>query len=87
MVKFRVREIESSHDKDTGFLSIEGTMLDNKAEEQLLKSERENHKSSRETAGRRLGGATAPGATSLAVVVEPDLMDAESQTKKHRRKY
>ena len=87
MVKFRVREIESSHDKETGFLSIDGTMLDDGGEERLLESERENHKSSRETAGRRLGGARAPGATSLAVTVEPDLMDVDSQPKKNKKKY
>lgn len=87
MVRFRVREIESSHDKDTGFLSIEGTMLDDKAEKRLLLSERENHKSSRDTAGRRLGGATAPGATSLAVAVEPDLMDVDSGAKKYKKTY
>jgi DNA-directed RNA polymerase I subunit RPA43 len=87
MIKFKVREIESSHDRETGFLSIDGTMLDDEAEEKLLQGERDNYKSSRETAGRRLGGARAPGATSLAVVVEPDLMDADSGPKKHRKNY
>lgn len=86
-VKFRVREIESSYDKETGFLSIEGTMLDDEAEERLLKNERESHQSSRETAGRRLGGARAPGATSLGVAIEPDLMDVDAKPVKHRQKY
>lgn len=87
MIKFKVREIESSHDRETGFLSIEGTMLDDEAEEKLIRDERENYKSSRDTAGRRLGGARAPGATSLAVVIEPDLMDADSGPRKHRKNY
>lgn len=87
IVEFRVREIESSHDRETGFLSIEGTMLDDEAEKRLLQSERENNKSSRETAGRRLGGPKALGATSLAVIVEPDLMDVDSRPKKHRKDY
>jgi DNA-directed RNA polymerase I subunit RPA43 len=87
MVKFRVREIESSHDKETGFLSIEGTMLDDEAEKQLVQRERENYKASRETAGRRLGGPKAPGATSLAVIAEPDLMDVNSRPKKPRKDY
>lgn len=85
MVKFRVREIESSHDKETGFLNIEGTMLDDKAEKELVRRERENHKASRETAGRRLGGPKALGATSLAVVPEPDLMDVDTRPKKSRQ--
>jgi DNA-directed RNA polymerase I subunit RPA43 len=87
MVQFRVREIESSHDRETGFLSIEGTMLDDEAEKRLLRREREKPKSSRETAGRRLGGAKAPGATSLAVAVDPDLVDVDNRSRKHRNNY
>jgi DNA-directed RNA polymerase I subunit RPA43 len=86
-VKFRVREIESSYDKETGFLSIEGTMLDDEAEERLLKDEIKSHTSSRETAGKRLGGARAPGATSLGVAAESDLMEVDAQPVKHRQKY
>jgi DNA-directed RNA polymerase I subunit RPA43 len=86
MVKFRIREIESSHDKERGFLSIEGTMLDDKAEKQLLASERQK-KTSRETAGRRLGGANALGATNLGVPAEPDMMDIDGETRKHRVNY
>jgi DNA-directed RNA polymerase I subunit RPA43 len=85
-VKFRVKEIESSHDRERGFLSIEGTMLREEAENELVEAEREKYGNRRDSAGRRLGGSKALGATSLGVTVEPDLMDVDS-AKKHRRKY
>ena len=85
MVKFRVREIESSHDRERGFLSIEGTMLSEAAESKLVESEKEGLESNRDTAGRRLGGSQGLGATSLGIPVEPDAM--EVGIKKHRQRY
>lgn len=85
-VKFRVREIESSHDKERGFLSIEGTMLDEEAEAEMVESEYQRI-AGRDSAGRRLGGLGALGATSLGVTVEPDLMDIGAGPKKHRTRY
>ena len=88
MVKFRVKEIESSHDRERGFLSIEGTMLSEEAEEELLESERGGTNNTRDSAGRRLGGSKALGATSLGVTVEPDTMDVDTgNKKKHRVRY
>jgi DNA-directed RNA polymerase I subunit RPA43 len=87
MVKFRVKEIESSHDRERGFLSIEGTMLSEEADAQMLESEKEGTRNSRDNAGRRLGGSKALGATDLSVPVEVDLMDVDTAAKKHRRKY
>jgi DNA-directed RNA polymerase I subunit RPA43 len=88
MVKFRVKEIESSHDRERGFLSIEGTMLSEEAEEELLESEKNGTNNSKDSAGRRLGGSKALGATSLGVTVEPDLMDVDTGSKKkHRVRY
>jgi DNA-directed RNA polymerase I subunit RPA43 len=88
MVNFRVKEIESSHDRERGFLSIEGTMLSEEAEEELLQSERDGTNNSKDSAGRRLGGSKALGATSLGVTVEPDLMDVDTGSKKkHRVRY
>jgi DNA-directed RNA polymerase I subunit RPA43 len=88
MVKFRVKEIESSHDRERGFLSIEGTMLSEEAEEELLESERDGMNNSKDSAGRRLGGSKALGATSLGVTVEPDMMDMDAGSKKkHRVRY
>jgi len=88
MVKFRVKEIESSHDRERGFLSIEGTMLSEEAEEELLESERGGTNNTRDSAGRRLGGSKALGATSLGVTVEPDIMDVDTGSKKkHRVRY
>ncbi|TVY20757.1 Free methionine-R-sulfoxide reductase [Lachnellula arida] len=69
MVKFRVREIESSHDRERGFLSIEGTMLSEDAEHEMVESE-SGVVANRDHAGRRLGGSRALGATSLAVHAE-----------------
>lgn len=86
MVKFRVREIESSHDRERGFLSIEGTMLSERAEERVAEREKLRTETGRDTAGRRLGGSRALGATSLGVTVEPDATEAE-QRKKPRTRY
>ncbi|KAH8599102.1 hypothetical protein B0O99DRAFT_649784 [Bisporella sp. PMI_857] len=83
-LKFRVREIETSHDKERGFLSIEGTMLDDEAENVLLQEEVEQ-KTSKETAGRRLGGLKARGATSLGVPVEEGLLDGVEKTQKRKK--
>jgi len=87
MVKFRVKEIESSHDRERGFLSIEGTMLSEDDEEELAESERDGPQITRDNAGKRLGGSRALGATSLGVTVEPDMVDVDTSAKKHRRKY
>lgn len=83
-VKFRVKEIESNHDKERGFLTIDGTMLDEEAEVRLLEIEQDKT-GSRDSAGRRLGGAKALGATSLAVAVEPLATEVETG-KKHKRR-
>lgn len=87
MVKFRVREIESSHDRERGFLSIEGTMLSEDDEDKLIENEREGAQNARDTAGRRLGGSRALGATSLGISMEPEMMDAEAKEKKRRERY
>jgi DNA-directed RNA polymerase I subunit RPA43 len=86
MVKFRVREIESSHDRERGFLSIEGTMLNEEEEEKLIQMERDGAQNARDTAGRRLGGSRALGATSLGVIVEPEMMDVDTNATKHKQK-
>lgn len=82
MVKFRVREIESSHDKERGFLSIEGTMLGEEEERELVEGEG-GVVGSRYNAGRRLGGSRALGATSLGVPVEEDMMESKKPRRKH----
>lgn len=76
VVKFRVKDIESSHDRERGFLSIEGTMLSVKEEDELLKEEHAIARNDRSMIGRRLGGSRALGATSLAVATEPTAEDA-----------
>lgn len=70
IVKFRVKDIESSHDRERGFLSIEGTMLDDKDENELLQQENAINNNDKALVGIRLGGARALGATSLGVVIE-----------------
>jgi DNA-directed RNA polymerase I subunit RPA43 len=87
-IRFRVKEIESSHDRERGFLSIAGTMLDDKAEKEVLEREYLANRG-KDAAGRRLGGARALGATSLGVPAEPnpDDMDGGGGLFKHRRKY
>ena len=72
MVRFRVKEIESSHDRERGFLSIAGTMLDEERESELVESEKAKRNGGRDGAGRLLGGSKALGATSLGVPPEPE---------------
>ncbi len=88
-VKFRVKDIESSHDRERGFLSIEGTMLDEAGEKEVLERDYLSRLNSKDIAGRRLGGSRALGATSLGVPVEPnaDDTDVDGGLLKHRRKY
>jgi DNA-directed RNA polymerase I subunit RPA43 len=86
LVKFNVLEIESSHDRERGFLSIEGTMLSKEEETELLKKEAKVQGIEKGDE-RRLGGAKKLGATDLSVPVEADLMDADPFGKKHRHKY
>ncbi|TGO55759.1 hypothetical protein BCON_0087g00120 [Botryotinia convoluta] len=83
-VKFRVKEIESNHDKERGFLTIDGTMLDEEAEMRLLETE-QDRVGNKDSAGRRLGGAKALGATSLGVTVEPSATEVDTGKKYRRR--
>jgi len=87
-VRFRVKEIESSHDRERGFLSIDGTMLDEETEAQLVENEENQTQSktqNRDGAGKRLGGLKAIGATSLGVILEPT--DDDTGGRKHRVRY
>lgn len=68
-IRFRVKDIESSFDKERGFLSIDGTMLNDEEEATLLEAEKAKRRGG--TVGRR-GGAKALGATSLGQPVERD---------------
>lgn len=88
-VKFRVTDIESSHDRERGFLSIEGTILDEAAEKEVLERDYLSRLNSKDITGRRLGGSRALGATSLGVPAEPnaDDMDVDKGLLKQRRKY
>jgi len=88
-VRFRVKDIESSHDRERGFLSIEGTMLDEAAEKELLERDHLSRLNRKDMAGRRLGGSRALGATSLGMPIEPnaDDTDVDGGLLKHRRKY
>ena len=85
MVKFRVRDIETDNDRERGFMSLAGTMLDVEAERELVESEKAEMKGGRDSAGRRLGGLKALGATRLGVPAEPDTEDTGG--KRHRRRY
>lgn len=80
-IRFRIKDIEASHDRERGFLSIAGTMLGDKEEAELQQRERTNNKNGKTDAGKRLGGMRALGATNLGVPREPD--DDEPQ----RRRY
>lgn len=70
MIKFRVADIESSQDRERGFLTIMGTMLSIEEESQLVISEKAQEPEVRSRAGRRLGGPNALGATNLGVIVD-----------------
>lgn len=82
-IRFRIKDMESSHDRERGFLSIAGTMLDEEEEAQLIQRERANSKNLKQTAGRRLGGMGALGATFLGTPRDPD----EEGTNPNRKRY
>jgi DNA-directed RNA polymerase I subunit RPA43 len=84
-IKFRVKDIESSHDRERGFLSIEGTMLEEEAEKDMLEKEIAARKFTKEGPGRRLGGSRGLGATSLGVPSEPGADGFDND--RGRRKY
>lgn len=53
-IRFRIKDVESSHDRERGFLSIAGTMLNEDEEAALLREELSNNKDGRQTAERHL---------------------------------
>ena len=69
MVKFKIQDIECSHDRQRGFVSISGTMLPDEEENKLLQEEAELAKKEVRVPGKRLGGAKAPGATILGIPI------------------
>ncbi|KAI9735430.1 MAG: hypothetical protein M1818_006436 [Claussenomyces sp. TS43310] len=86
ILKFRVTEIESSHDRERGFLSIYGTMLDEDDENELLERQRATSREGRDGTGRHLGGSRALGATSLGRPLEhgQDDMNGDGRGRRHR---
>lgn len=87
-VIFRVKDIESSSDRERGFLSIEGTMLAHVEEEELVEKEvkggREIHVLG---SGNIKYGAKSLGATSLGVPREHRDDRDDIGDRKHRQKY
>ena len=69
LLKFRVRQMESNHDREGSFLGIEGTMLDDEEEGQVQEKER-----NREITAWRSNDSRALGSTSLGARVEDELM-------------
>lgn len=88
MIKFKVSEIENSHDRERGFLNIKGTMLSEEAEKDMLYAEALKAPAT-DKSGKRigLGGPTAPGATSLGVPKEDRDDLGDFKPRQHRRKY
>ncbi|RDL38951.1 uncharacterized protein BP5553_03291 [Venustampulla echinocandica] len=90
VVKFRVKDVDMSHDRDKerGFLSIEGTMLDEDAEHILLATEEGSYRGrDRDPTIKRLLGPKGLGATSLGagIPAEPDSMGGGKNGKKHSK--
>lgn len=86
-IKFRVREVESSHDRERGFLSIEGTLLDETEEQALVEKENEERMQNRGALSKKRSGRKL-GATDLSVPVEKGLMaEDETRPRKHRLRY
>jgi DNA-directed RNA polymerase I subunit RPA43 len=82
-----VKEIESSHDRERGFLSIEGTML-NPDDEKSLSEKELASKGIVKGKTQRTGGSRALGATSLGVTADSggDALVVD-RTKKHKHAY
>jgi DNA-directed RNA polymerase I subunit RPA43 len=85
MVKFRIIDVESDVDREKGFLSLAGTMLDAEAEEKLEQKERARRKAGKESTGRGLGGLRGLGVTRLGVPAEKE--SEPVGRKKQRQEY
>lgn len=77
-IRFRVRDLESSSwsDKERGFLSIEGSMLSDQAEMELLADEAARSRNSGRAKSRSIGGH---GKAALFSALEAGHMDASNQ--------
>lgn len=84
MIKFKIQDIECSHDRQRGFVSISGTMLPDEEENILLHEEAELAKKEVRVPGKRLGGSKAIGATILGV---PEPVVEGAETNLRRRKF
>lgn len=82
MIKFKIQDIECSHDRQRGFVSISGTMLPDDEENSLLQQEAELAKKEVRVPGKRLGGSKAPGATILGVPIPRE----EGETRPNKRR-
>ena len=93
-IRFRVRDLESSSssDKEKGFLSIEGSMLSDEAESELLTAETAQSRESGRARSQKAGGygkATMFGALEAGVLdTSKDMIDiVQPQKTKHRVGY
>lgn len=77
-IRFRVRDLESSSssDKERGFLSIEGSMLSDQAEMELLANETAGSRNSGRAKSRAIGGH---GKAASSSALEAGHMDASNQ--------
>lgn len=87
-IKFRVKQIESSHDRERGFLSIEGTMLEMEEERELAATENEERAQNQNQATKKkhpLRGHRF-AATDLSIPREPEDEEA-SASRRDRHRY
>ncbi|KAG9233225.1 hypothetical protein BJ875DRAFT_52985 [Amylocarpus encephaloides] len=81
-VKFRIKDVEVSADKERGFVSIEGTMLSEEEEIELAESERNTGRVTPDPNARKVWPNKIMSATSLGIPVEKD---DDATGKKKRR--
>ena len=87
LVRFRVKDVETSRsmDRETSFLNIEGTMLNEEEEEELRKREgREMREKGKGQPKHAIAGALLNGLDGLMDIDEPAALNPSS---KHRAKY
>jgi DNA-directed RNA polymerase I subunit RPA43 len=85
-IKFRVKQIESSHDRERGFLSIEGTMLEVEEERALVIEENEERAQDKSQLKKKQSRGHRFAATDLSIPKDAE-DEEEAGTRRHRHRY
>ncbi|KAI9807486.1 MAG: hypothetical protein M1825_005426 [Sarcosagium campestre] len=88
-ISFRIKDTETSFDQENGFLSLEGTMLDEDTENALVEEERARRsRKGRQRRDRRFDGPTQEGQAGNTMTIGLDgADDGSAERERHRITY